>query len=47
MTQELARGCRLERRGGTWLIWESLGFVLYVGDAEGALAYITRKGLQP
>lgn len=45
MTQELKRGCRLEQRGETWLVWESPGFVLYVGDAEGALAYIESKEL--
>lgn len=47
--QQLARGTTLRVSGDTWIIQDDLnpGFVFYAGSAEGALAYIEKKELQP
>lgn len=49
MRQQLARGTTLRQSGDVWIIQDDLnpGFVLYAGDAAGALAYIEKKELQP
>jgi hypothetical protein len=43
VTWHTPAGWRVDQRGGTWIIYPSPGFVLYVGDAAGALKILEDK----
>lgn len=46
MSRVLPDGRRLEQRGDAWLLYPSTGFVEYVGDYDGLVAYIVEKGIE-
>lgn len=45
MTWTLPDGRRVEQRGDIWIIYDRSGRVLYVGDDEGALEWLSDQGV--